>query len=503
MSFLIAAPQIIEDAATDLANIRSAIGSAHSAAAAATTGVLPAAADEISDRIAALFSQYGAGFQQLSTQAEAFHEQFVQALTAGANTYAAAEANVVPTLATALNAPAQALSAGNGEGLAASLRAGLPALEADLSGGLSGLGAQVNTALSGSFGGGLSALPGLVLNGIPAPTQASLVAAAHAPVNVLEQFAQGQIGFNTTLVNGEFGLNASLVANEMGIEQAVFGSNNALNGAVNNVFNFCNMMVGTGEQTVNSLLGAQVPANINLTTSLLVGSPAVGGGEVGGLLGALDQGLMFNLNMGGLVTGAMTGNGAMQAAFSTVINGTPLQAMLTGLPVSAQAWSATSPVGMFQQFMQAQIGFTNNLVHSELAFNHSLIANEMGLEQAVFGTNHALNGVVNDVYNFWNLMLGTGEQTANSLVGAQVPANFTASLLVGDSYQVIGGGQVGGLLGALDQKVLFDLNVLGFPGLTPPPPPPPQHCPPPPPCPPPPCPPPPCPPPPCPPPPCD
>ncbi|OBI16844.1 hypothetical protein A5712_24985 [Mycobacterium sp. E2327] len=320
---------------------------------------------------------------------------------------------------------------------------------------------------------------------------------------MLEQFAQGQIGFNTTLVNGEFGLNASLVANEMGIEQAVFGSNNALNGAVNNVFNFCNMMVGTGEQTVNSLLGAQVPANINLTTSLLVGSPAVGGGEVGGLLGALDQGLMFNLNMGGLVTGAMTGNGAMQAAFSTVINGTPLQAMLTGLPVSAQAWSATSPVGMFQQFMQAQIGFTNNLVHSELAFNHSLIANEMGLEQAVFGTNHALNGVVNDVYNFWNLMLGTGEQTANSLVGAQVPANFTASLLVGDSYQVIGGGQVGGLLGALDQKVLFDLNVLGFPGLTPPPPPPPQHCPPPPPCPPPPCPPPPCPPPPCPPPPCD
>jgi hypothetical protein len=493
MSFLIAAPQMITDAVTDLASIGSVIGSANQVAAAATTGVLPAAADEVSEQIAALFSQQGVGFQQLSAQAAAFHKEFVQVLAAGANAYAAAEANAVQTLSASVNAPAQPVSPASGELLAASLGAGLPGIQSSLGGGLSGLGAQLNTALSGSFGGGLSALPGLALSGIPTPIQASLEAAANVPVNTLEQFGQAQIGLNTTLVNGELGLNTSLVANEMGIEQALFGTNNALNGAVNNGFNFCNMMVGTGEQTVNSLLGAHVPAGIDLTSSLLVGGPtvAVGGGKIGGLLGALDQQLMFDLNMGGFVTGALTGNGAIQT-LSAAISGTPLQAMLSALPVPAAM--ATSPTGLLQQVVQGQIGFTTNLVSGQLAFNQSLVAGEMGLEQAVFGSNYALNGVVNDVYNFWNLVLGTGEQTTNSLLGAPMPADFTASLLVGNSYQVIGGGQVGGLLGALDQKLLFDLNVLGFPGLTPPPPPPTPPCPPPP-CPPPPCPPPHCPPP--------
>jgi PE family len=72
VSFLIAAPELIADAATDLANIGSTICSANFAAAAATTGVLPAAADEVSAQIAALFSSHAAGYQQLSAQAEVF-----------------------------------------------------------------------------------------------------------------------------------------------------------------------------------------------------------------------------------------------------------------------------------------------------------------------------------------------------------------------------------------------------------------------------------------------
>ena len=135
MSFLIAAPQILASAATDLVKIGSTIGSANNAAAAVTTGVLPAAADEVSKQIAALFSRHAVGYQQLSTRAGAFHEQFVQALTAGADTYAAAEANVAQTLSASLNAPAQALSPGTIEALGASLGAGLPGLEASLPGG--------------------------------------------------------------------------------------------------------------------------------------------------------------------------------------------------------------------------------------------------------------------------------------------------------------------------------------------------------------------------------
>src|ERR1700751_1332719 len=92
MSSLIAAPELITTAATDLANIGSTLNAAHAAAATRTTGMLAAAEDEGSAAIAALFSAHGQGFQALSAQAAAFHDQFVQALTAGAGSYASAEA---------------------------------------------------------------------------------------------------------------------------------------------------------------------------------------------------------------------------------------------------------------------------------------------------------------------------------------------------------------------------------------------------------------------------
>src|SRR6201988_3054931 len=92
MSFVIAAPEFLASAATDLANIGSTLGAANASAATQTTGVLAAAEDEVSGAIAALFSAHGQGFQALGVQAAAFHDQFVQALTAGAGSYASAEA---------------------------------------------------------------------------------------------------------------------------------------------------------------------------------------------------------------------------------------------------------------------------------------------------------------------------------------------------------------------------------------------------------------------------
>ena len=91
MSYVIAAPEMMTSAATDLSNIRSAVTAANAAAAAQTTGVLAAAEDEVSAAIAAVFSAHGQGFQALGAQAAAFHEQFVQALTAGAGSYVSAE----------------------------------------------------------------------------------------------------------------------------------------------------------------------------------------------------------------------------------------------------------------------------------------------------------------------------------------------------------------------------------------------------------------------------
>jgi hypothetical protein len=99
MSFVIATPELVTAAATDLANIGSTLSPANAAAATQTTGVLAAAEDEVSAAIAAVFSAHGEGFQALGARAAAFHAQFVQALTAGAGSYAGAEAANVAAFA--------------------------------------------------------------------------------------------------------------------------------------------------------------------------------------------------------------------------------------------------------------------------------------------------------------------------------------------------------------------------------------------------------------------
>ena len=76
----------------------------------------------MSAAIAAVFSAHGQGFQALSAQAAAFHDQFVQALTAGAGSYVSAEAanvaaftanpaqTIQQDLLGAINAPSLALT---------------------------------------------------------------------------------------------------------------------------------------------------------------------------------------------------------------------------------------------------------------------------------------------------------------------------------------------------------------------------------------------------------
>ncbi|AKN16426.1 PE family protein [Mycobacterium haemophilum DSM 44634] len=109
MSFVLATPDALVTAASDLAGIGSTLNAANAAAAAPTTGILAAAADQVSTQIAALFSQHAQGYQRLSAQLAAFHEQFVQAMSTSASTYAAAEANAVQTLVNAVNRPAELL----------------------------------------------------------------------------------------------------------------------------------------------------------------------------------------------------------------------------------------------------------------------------------------------------------------------------------------------------------------------------------------------------------
>lgn len=110
MSFVFAAPEALAAATADMAGIGSTLNAANVVAAVPTTGVLAAAADEVSTQVAALLSAHAQGYQQLSRQMmTAFHDQFVQALRASADAYATAEASAAQTMVNAVNAPARAL----------------------------------------------------------------------------------------------------------------------------------------------------------------------------------------------------------------------------------------------------------------------------------------------------------------------------------------------------------------------------------------------------------
>lgn len=231
----------------DLSGIGSALGAANAAAAASTTGVLAAAADEVSVQIAALFSENAAGYQQVSAQVAASYERFVQAVTAGAGAYAAAEANT-----------AQAL-----------------------------------------------------VNGLAAPSLS------------LEGFGQAWAGFTANVVNAELSFNQSLVGTEVALRQALLGGGNALSNAADVGLNFANSLVGGGQQAVNLLLGAQVPANFN--TSLVIDSALDANFGPGLLTGAFSGGLsglgaQLNAALSGNLSGGLPNFTALGNAFAANVN---------------------------------------------------------------------------------------------------------------------------------------------------------------------------------------
>jgi PE family len=92
MSFVSAQPAELTAAADNLQGAGWAMTSQNAAAAVPTTGVVPAAADEVSVLTAAQFATHAEMYQVISAQAAAIHQMFVSALGAGAGSYAATEA---------------------------------------------------------------------------------------------------------------------------------------------------------------------------------------------------------------------------------------------------------------------------------------------------------------------------------------------------------------------------------------------------------------------------
>ncbi|WP_139805407.1 PE family protein, partial [Mycobacterium intermedium] len=92
MTSLLVEPEIVSAAVADIETIGSTVTAASGAAAAPTSNLLAAAADEVSVAFANLFGAYGKEFQAVVGQVEAFQTQFQRTLAAAANALGTAAA---------------------------------------------------------------------------------------------------------------------------------------------------------------------------------------------------------------------------------------------------------------------------------------------------------------------------------------------------------------------------------------------------------------------------
>ncbi len=92
MSFVMTQPDSLAAAARELHGVGSAMAAHNAAAATPTTGVVPAAADEVSALTAAQFAMHAQMYQRVSAQAAAVDEVFTTTLAVSADSYAATEA---------------------------------------------------------------------------------------------------------------------------------------------------------------------------------------------------------------------------------------------------------------------------------------------------------------------------------------------------------------------------------------------------------------------------
>jgi hypothetical protein len=92
MSFVVAQPEALTAAAGHLTHVGSVMAMHSTAMAAGTTGLLPAAADEVSALAATQFNAHAAMYQAAGAQAMAIHEEFVAMLGRSRYSYAVTDA---------------------------------------------------------------------------------------------------------------------------------------------------------------------------------------------------------------------------------------------------------------------------------------------------------------------------------------------------------------------------------------------------------------------------
>ncbi len=238
----------------------------------------------------------------------------------------------------------------------------------------------------------------------------------------------------TKLNEGVVGLQEQLIEGLAGVfpeGQRALGT-----AGLEHLFEGANMLPGTAEGTLLALLGANFSPEA-LNASLLVEADQSSlAAQFGGLEGFAGHNLLLLAGLAHLASGK-------------------------DVP-----WDA---VGKLTTDMEA---FNDDILGAEKSFNSHLVGAEDQIEQAIFGDNSALNGFVNRGFNVFNMLFDSQERTVNGLLGLTDydPKDLTESLLHGSDQQVFNGGEVGGLLGLLDQGMfqisdLFGLKGADFDGL--------------------------------------
>jgi hypothetical protein len=497
MSFVIATPELVESAAQDLAGIRSSLAEAAASAAGPTTGIATAASDEVSVAIASMFGNFGQEFQALSAQAQAFHQQFVSLMNAGAGAYVSAEA---------ANAAQGMLGGGLGQ-LAGNVEQGLNgAVTALGNGGLGGfVGGQIQTgaqaisnAIAGSpialgslpTGGPAAAIDGLNSFGatLAAPYQAlvsntfnNLQAIGGTftanPFPFLHQIANNQIGYAQTIgssiATGIQNLPAELANLPATIQTGIQGLSTVNPGAalqqlITNQIGYA-QTAGTALQNAGNDL---VTGLAGLPASFQAAGQALAAGNVQGAFNAVTQGLE-NVVLPGF----------QQATIDIGELGQPILLPITPLgPLGDLAPILAIPGQMAQSFtnllpagsIPAQVAqnFTNvisTLTNFGSTLNLSNLAIDFGLPlQVVFdgigAPANALSALNSSALAFVSAVQ-TGNPSAAALALLDAPANVANGFLNGQTLISLPTFAVNVTVGGLPLTTLTSVAELPLGGL--------------------------------------
>jgi hypothetical protein len=314
VSYLVTAPEEVGAAARDLAGIRSLLAGSATSAAAPTAAVAAAAQDEVSAWVATMFSDFGQEFQALNAQADAFHEQFVGLINAGAGAYLSTEVANAGAISRAAAADLS-LSSILGGSASLSLDGGVLSLPPILGGGV----LSVPSLLTGGVLNLPPILGGAQLTVPPISSVGSSILNAMSPiinggvVGLPPILDGGELTVPSILTGGVLDLPASLSGGVLGLPSIVTGGllslPSSLGGGVFTVPPISSVLtsilnggavdlppiLGGGQLSVPSILaggvlslppiagGGNVSVPSILTGGVLTLPPIVGGGDIGPL----------------------------------------------------------------------------------------------------------------------------------------------------------------------------------------------------------------------------